>query len=65
MMHKMLNTIIHENEITLWWDKGQSIDHTPVYTVVLNEKERYTTAKTQTFEIKNVKNLVFNNLNFD
>ena len=55
MIHKMLNTIIHENEITLWWDKEQSIDHTPVYTVVINEKERYTTAKTQTFEIKNAK----------
>ena len=32
----MLNYIIHEDEITVWWDKEIGLDCAPVYTVSVN-----------------------------
>ena len=42
----MLNYIIHEDEITVWWDKEIGLDCAPVYTVSVNEDQRFTTKKT-------------------
>ena len=43
---RMLNSIIHHDEITLWWDKEWDRNDTPVYQIVCNGKRLFETTKT-------------------
>ncbi len=41
-----VNSIIHEDEITIWWDKEWELDYTPIYSVILDGKKITESTKT-------------------
>lgn len=44
--NKMLNSIVHHDEITLWWDKEWERKDVPVYQIICNGKKLGETKKT-------------------